>query len=111
LIKDKLAEAGYGYLQLQPIIVTPLSRDEVVADFATAGDHGIAVVCKGDLEVMLSQVGLLPNPNRVFQDSKRLVPRFWAITLSTSCQISKMGTLQAQPFEPRRGETVTTVDG
>ncbi len=74
LIKDKLADAGYGYLQLQPAIVTPLSRDEVAVDLETAGEHGIAVICKEDIEGMLRQVVLLPNADRMFQETKRLIP-------------------------------------
>jgi len=75
LVKAKLAQAGYGRLEVQPIVVTPLSRDEVVADVETAGEHGIAVVCKGDLEQMVRQVALPPNADRLFADSRRLVPR------------------------------------
>lgn len=74
LIKDKLAKAGYGHLELQAAIVTPLPRNEVVAHLATAGEHGICVVCKEDLERLLSQVRLFPNAERMLQDAKRLIP-------------------------------------
>jgi hypothetical protein len=74
LIKDKLADAGYGYLQLQSAIVTPLSRDEVAVDLETAGEHRIAVICKEDIEGMLRQVVFPPNADRMFQEVKRLVP-------------------------------------
>lgn len=74
LIKEKLADARYGHLQIQPAIVTPLSRDEVAADLEVAGNHGIAVVCKHNIENAMSQVGFPPNADRVFQDAKRLVP-------------------------------------
>ncbi len=74
LIKEKLIEARYGHLQLQAAIVTPLSRDEVAADLPTAGDHGIAVICKLEIENALNQIGLPPNADRMFQDAKKLVP-------------------------------------
>lgn len=74
LVKVKLAEAGYGRLEIQSMIVTPLPRDEVTADVEVAGEHGIAVICKGDLERMVSQVALPPNADRLFADSKRLIP-------------------------------------
>lgn len=74
LIKQKLTEVGYGHLEIQPVIVTPLSRDEVVASLDTAGKHGIAVICKENLEELLNQVGLPPNADRLFQDAKRLIP-------------------------------------
>lgn len=74
LIRDKLREAGYGHLEVQPAIVTPLSRAEVVADLVTAGKHGICVVCRDDLEQMLNEVRLFPNAERIFQEAKRLIP-------------------------------------
>ena len=74
LIRDKLNGTGYGFLQLQAVIVTPLPRDEVNANLETAGKHEIAVVCKEDIEEMLKQVTLPPNADRLFEDTKRLVP-------------------------------------
>lgn len=74
LIRDKLNGTGYGFLQLQAVIMTPLSRDEVTANLERAGKHGIAVVCKEDIEEMLKQVYLPPNADRLFEEAKRLVP-------------------------------------
>jgi hypothetical protein len=74
LITEKLAEAGYGQLQIQPVIVTSLPKDEVTADLATAGEHGIAVVCRENLEGALNQVSLPPHADQIFQDAKKLVP-------------------------------------
>ena len=61
-------------MQLQSAIVTPLSREEVAVDLAAAGGHGIAVVCKQEIENALNRVGFLPNADRIFQDAKSLVP-------------------------------------
>lgn len=74
LIQDKLNSAGYGYMQLQRVVVTPLSRNEIVANFDVAGKHDIAVICKEDIEGMVSQVSLPPNPEKLFEDAKRLIP-------------------------------------
>lgn len=74
LIKEKFADVRYGNLQIQPVVVTPLSREEVAADLPLAGNHGIAVVCKQNIENALSQVEFPPNSDRVFQDTKKLVP-------------------------------------
>ncbi|MCL4471225.1 MAG: hypothetical protein ACYC05_05750 [Sulfuricella sp.] len=74
LIRDKLDHAGYGFLQLQSMIVSPLSREEVTANLETAGKHDIAVVCKEDIEGMLNQVSLPLNADKLFQDAKRLIP-------------------------------------
>lgn len=73
LIKKKLTAAGYGHLQIQAAIVTPLSRNEVVADLKDASKHNIAVVCKEDIEKLLSLVALPPNPENLFQELRRLV--------------------------------------
>lgn len=74
LIKEKLTESGYGQLQLQPAIVTPLSKDEVTADLATAGEHGIAVICKENIEEALNLVSLQPNADGMFAEVKSLIP-------------------------------------
>lgn len=74
LIREKLDHAGYGFLQIQSVIVTPLSREEVAVNLETAGKHEIAVVCKEDLEEMLNQVSLPLNADRVFQEAKNLIP-------------------------------------
>ena len=73
LIKEKLTAAGYGHLQILAAIVTPLSRKEVVANLEVASKHNIAVICKEDIEKLLSQVGLPPNPENLFQELRRLV--------------------------------------
>ena len=74
LVREKLDGAGYSHLQVQSVIVTPLSRDEVAANLETAGKHPIAVVCKEGLEELLSRVSLPPNPDRLFEDAKALIP-------------------------------------
>jgi hypothetical protein len=74
LIQDKLNSAGYGYMQLQRVVVTPLSRSEIAANLDVAGKYDIAVICKEDIEGMISQVSLPLNPEKLFEDAKRLVP-------------------------------------
>jgi hypothetical protein len=74
LIKEELASAGYGHLQLQPAIVTRLSRDEVAANLKIAEEHGIAVICEEEIKKLLDQVSLPPEPERIFQDMRGLVP-------------------------------------
>ncbi len=75
LVKEKLTAAGYGDLQIQAAIVTPLSRNEVVADLEDASKHNIAVICKEDIERLLSRVDLPPNPENLFQELRRMVQR------------------------------------
>lgn len=74
VIKEKLASAGYDHLQIQSAIVTPLSRDEVAANLKIAEEHGIAVICKEEIIKLLDQVSLPPDPERIFEDLKGLVP-------------------------------------
>jgi len=73
LVKEKLTAAGYGDLQIQAAIVTPLSRNEVVADLEDASKHNIAVICKEDIERLLSRVDLPPNPENLFQELRKLI--------------------------------------
>ena len=74
LIKEKLETSGYGYLKIQPIIVTPLTRKAVAANLENAGKHGIAVMCKENIENLMQQLILPPNPERLFEEAKELIP-------------------------------------
>ena len=73
LIKEKLNAAGYGHLNILAAIVTPLSRNEVVADLEVASKHNIVVICKEEIEKLLSRIGLPQNPEILFQELERLV--------------------------------------
>ena len=73
-IKEKLKIAGFGNLQVQPAVVTPLSRDQVVPNLQDAAKLGIALVCKEDIEELLRRVILPQDPERLFQELKGLVP-------------------------------------
>jgi hypothetical protein len=59
---------------VQPAIVTPLSRGEVEADLEMAAQHGIAVVCRENLEAGINQINLPLRAEQIFQDVKKLVP-------------------------------------
>lgn len=74
LIRQRLDHANYSYLQVQSVIVTPLARQEVAADLETAGKHEIAIICKEEIEEMLSRISLLPDADKIFQDLKSLIP-------------------------------------
>ena len=75
LIKEKLVTAGHSHLSVQPVIVTALRRSEIEAHLEEAGKNGIAVVCKENLENLISQINLPPNPDGLFQETIQLVPR------------------------------------
>lgn len=69
LIKERLQRDGFGHLQVQPVIVSAMTRNEVSAHLEEANKKGIAVVCKEDLENMLNQINFAPNPDRLFQEA------------------------------------------
>ncbi|MEK6791663.1 MAG: hypothetical protein AABY45_08190, partial [Deltaproteobacteria bacterium] len=62
LIKDTLTKAGHGQIMVQPIIVTAYSKKQVEAELERAGESGVAVVCKENIEELLRRVTLPPNP-------------------------------------------------
>ena len=74
-IKTHLAEAGHGNVDILPVIVTSLSRDEVKANLEAAQNLQIAVVCKEELLEAITQLTLPPNGDRVFNHAKGLIPR------------------------------------
>lgn len=81
LIRDKLNITGYAFLQLQAIVMTPLPREEVKADLDTAGNYDIAVICKEEIEELLNQINLPLHADKIFDDTKKLVPNMTQGTL------------------------------
>jgi hypothetical protein len=74
LIREKLAAVKQGHLHVQPLIVSALTKAEVSAHLDAAAKHGIAVMCKEDIEEFLKKVALVPKPEAIFQELKRLIP-------------------------------------
>lgn len=74
LIKENLKKTGHGHLTVQPIIVTALPKSEVEAGLEQAGENGIAVVCKENIEELLKRVMLPPNPDALFREAQQLIP-------------------------------------
>lgn len=75
LIKDELKNAGLGHFSIQPIIVSKLSRAEVTGHLEEAGKHSIAVVCKEELEELFRRASFYSNPDGLFQEASRLIPK------------------------------------
>src|SRR3972149_2557513 len=67
LVKDKLEASGYGYIMIQPVIVTAFSKEEIAADVEKANKYKIAIVCREDIEELLKQIELPPNADLLFQ--------------------------------------------
>jgi hypothetical protein len=61
---------------VQPVIISALSKGEVKAHMEEAGKHGIAVICKEDLEnLVATRIVLPPNPDGLFQEAIQLIPK------------------------------------
>lgn len=74
LIKEILKKAGHGHFPVQPVVVTALSKKEIEAGLGQAGENGIAVICKENIEELIRRVFLPPNADALFQEAKRLIP-------------------------------------
>jgi len=74
MISSKLTAAGHSSLQILPSVVTPLPRDAVAANRHDAAKHGVALICKEDIEELLKRVVLPTDAERQFQYLKQLIP-------------------------------------
>ena len=75
LIKEKLMAAGYSHLIVQPVITTALVRNSVQTELEDAGKAGIAVICKEELDSLLNESTILPDPEDLLKRSAQLIPR------------------------------------
>jgi hypothetical protein len=73
-IRTRLAEAGHDKIEMLPVIVTSLVRDEVKASIPAADKLRIAVVCREELENALKQITLAPVADKIFEHTKETVP-------------------------------------
>ena len=74
LIRSRMKDIGYGHLDIQSAIVTPLSREEIKANLEDAAKHGIAVISKENIEELLKRVNMPLDPEALFKEAKTLVP-------------------------------------
>ena len=74
LIRKKLQETVFGYLLVQPVIITMLTRNEVSGHLEDAGRHSIVVVCKEELTELLNRAIFPPDPEGLFKEAVRLIP-------------------------------------
>jgi predicted nuclease with RNAse H fold len=65
-LRRALDAQGFNYIEILPIVVTPLSRADVTADLEEARRLGIAVGCLEDIRVALGQASLLPDSERLY---------------------------------------------
>lgn len=65
-VREKLDSTNLKHIQILPVIVTALSRDQVEADIATADELGILVLAKQDIEKLFEMFSWFPNPENLF---------------------------------------------
>lgn len=75
LVKEKLVGAGYGHLIVQPVIATALVRNSVQTELEDAGKAGIAVICKEEIDSLLNESTIYPNPEDLLNRSVQLIPK------------------------------------
>lgn len=75
LIKEKLMAAGYSHLIVQPVITTALVRNSVQTELEDAGKAGIAVVCKEELDSLLIEGTIFPDPEDLLKRCVQLIPK------------------------------------
>ncbi len=78
LLKDKLRSAGYGYLNVQPVIVTLLTRSEVQVELDEAGKYSVAVISKEGLQTLFDQAMLFSNAEELFSRLTEYIPHHGA---------------------------------
>jgi len=74
-IKEKLMAAGYSHLIVQPVITTALVRNSVATELEDAGKAGIAVVCKEELDSLLNESTIFPDPEDLLKRTTQLIPK------------------------------------
>jgi hypothetical protein len=74
-VKQRLAASGNSHVRVLPVMVTSLTRDEVLADLEQAEKLGIAVVTKEDLDTAIERTLVFPEADRFFVEAEESVKR------------------------------------
>ncbi|MBI1360749.1 MAG: hypothetical protein GC155_10780 [Alphaproteobacteria bacterium] len=61
-------------VELLPVIVSPMSRQELASELAAAGAHGVAVVAQEQLAELQARIDRPIDANAVFKEIKSYVP-------------------------------------
>lgn len=69
-MRKRLDSSGNRHLRLLPVIVTALSRDDVIADLEQAKNLGVVVLTKEDLRAAVDQTLLIQNPDAIFANGE-----------------------------------------
>jgi len=74
LSRKAVTNACFETSDIQPVVFTQLLREEAIVHFADAAKHGVAVVCREDIENLLKQIELPANADQTFTELRKLIP-------------------------------------
>lgn len=74
-IKEKLMAAGHSHSTVQPVITTALMRSSIATELEDAGKAGIAVICKEELDSLLSDSTIFPDAEDLLKRCMQLIPK------------------------------------
>jgi hypothetical protein len=70
-LRTRLAASGQAHLRVVPMIVTPLTREDVKADIDQAERLGMVVATRETIEVALNRTIVPQNPESLFADLEK----------------------------------------
>lgn len=74
LLTRQLASSGNGHISVKPLIVSAATREELEADLEKAGEHGVIVIAKSELDELISRAAHQPDPEALYDELLRYVP-------------------------------------
>ncbi len=74
-IKDSLQNSTIPISAIQAAMVTTLRREETSAHWDTAASYRIALICREELETLLSQLDSPPTSDQIYQSAVSCIPR------------------------------------
>lgn len=66
-LRDALIASNMQHLQVLPVMVSAMTRDQIQADLPQAVQTGVYVVTREDLEQMIPELLRLPDPDGMFE--------------------------------------------
>ena len=70
-VRERLEKSNNQHLKILPVMVTSMTRAEVVAGIQAAREHGVVVLAREDILAAMDRTLILPRPDDIYAEAER----------------------------------------
>lgn len=70
-VRDQVSRAGNAHLSVLPVMVTTLSREDIMSELYDATSNGVYVIAGSDIREAISRTLILPDADKLFAEAEK----------------------------------------